>query len=1601
MNFGTYQYIGLVSSVDPSLQLVSKTLFTLSSTLSLSTTPSQWSLSCCQPVDNNKFYFAYVAAANGNNFQSYYLLFDKCVDRDASGYCLACMPNSYRPVGFGADNKNFIVSPCSQSPTCRECQSDYTKCTSCDTGNKYYLYETISTCQNTQSFYQGMGPNITSGFVEECIPQNCLRCQNTIEECTSCDESVSTYLYQAKYTCLNKTSFPPSYGVNNNVNPKVVQPCQDPHCKNCTDDISICVSCDTSLLYYLYQTTSTCLNSSTFPVGKGPNITTGVVESCVDSSCTSCPQNIAVCALCDNGQGRYLYQTNNTCLAKVEFPPSYGVNNNVNPKVVQPCQDPHCKNCTDDISICVSCDTSLLYYLYQTTSTCLNSSTFPVGKGPNITTGVVESCVDSSCTSCPQNIAVCALCDNGQGRYLYQTNNTCLAKVEFPPSYGVNNNVNPKVVQPCQDPHCKNCTDDISICVSCDTSLLYYLYQTTSTCLNSSTFPVGKGPNITTGVVESCVDSSCTSCPQNIAVCALCDNGQGRYLYQTNNTCLAKVEFPPSYGVNNNVNPKVVQPCQDPHCKNCTDDISICVSCDTSLLYYLYQTTSTCLNSSTFPVGKGPNITTGVVESCVDSSCTSCPQNIAVCALCDNGQGRYLYQTNNTCLAKVEFPPSYGVNNNVNPKVVQPCQDPHCKNCTDDISICVSCDTSLLYYLYQTTSTCLNSSTFPVGKGPNITTGVVESCVDSSCTSCPQNIAVCALCDNGQGRYLYQTNNTCLAKVEFPPSYGVNNNVNPKVVQPCQDPHCKNCTDDISICVSCDTSLLYYLYQTTSTCLNSSTFPVGKGPNITTGVVESCVDSSCTSCPQNIAVCALCDNGQGRYLYQTNNTCLAKVEFPPSYGVNNNVNPKVVQPCQDPHCKNCTDDISICVSCDTSLLYYLYQTTSTCLNSSTFPVGKGPNITTGVVESCVDSSCTSCPQNIAVCALCDNGQGRYLYQTNNTCLAKVEFPPSYGVNNNVNPKVVQPCQDPHCKNCTDDISICVSCDTSLLYYLYQTTSTCLNSSTFPVGKGPNITTGVVESCVDSSCTSCPQNIAVCALCDNGQGRYLYQTNNTCLAKVEFPPSYGVNNNVNPKVVQPCQDPHCKNCTDDISICVSCDTSLLYYLYQTTSTCLNSSTFPVGKGPNITTGVVESCVDSSCTSCPQNIAVCALCDNGQGRYLYQTNNTCLAKVEFPPSYGVNNNVNPKVVQPCQDPHCKNCTDDISICVSCDTSLLYYLYQTTSTCLNSSTFPVGKGPNITTGVVESCVDSSCTSCPQNIAVCALCDNGQGRYLYQTNNTCLAKVEFPPSYGVNNNVNPKVVQPCQDPHCKNCTDDISICVSCDTSLLYYLYQTTSTCLNSSTFPVGKGPNITTGVVESCVDSSCTSCPQNIAVCALCDNGQGRYLYQTNNTCLAKVEFPPSYGVNNNVNPKVVQPCQDPHCKNCTDDISICVSCDTSLLYYLYQTTSTCLNSSTFPVGKGPNITTGVVESCVDSSCTSCPQNIAVCALCDNGQGRYLYQTNNTCLAKVEFPPSARVPISPQGLSRVALTLAVLPVPKILPSAPCAIMGKEDICTRQTIPV
>lgn len=208
LNLGPYQYIVTIPSYSPpsTVVFVDKTSFTVASanlTINIINnfySPSGFIIN--YGTDRADFM---VHDFVSRNFQSYYLLVDRCVDNNGTYVCQECLPGFYRmgisanntcktkeefPVGYGivVGATPALADLCSVS-NCSQCSSyDNSNCTSCNS-----------------PFQLSNNSCITASL---CLDSNCLNCSGSNDICIECDELNGYVLNQD--ICVTTDPIPPA-----------------------------------------------------------------------------------------------------------------------------------------------------------------------------------------------------------------------------------------------------------------------------------------------------------------------------------------------------------------------------------------------------------------------------------------------------------------------------------------------------------------------------------------------------------------------------------------------------------------------------------------------------------------------------------------------------------------------------------------------------------------------------------------------------------------------------------------------------------------------------------------------------------------------------------------------------------------------------------------------------------------------------------------------------------------------------------------------------------------------------------------------------------------------------------------------------------------------------------------------------------------------------------------------------------------------------------------------------------------------------------------------------------------------------------------------
>jgi hypothetical protein len=1242
--------------------------------------------------------------------------------------------------------------------------------------------------------------------------------------------------------------------------------------------------------------------------------------------CANRPTSDWICTICYTGYYRTNLTANNDCITKLLFPAGFGADETNN--LVLACTVANCVACVDDYTICTACNTVAEYYLNTVANLCQNAASMTAGYGPNLGTGIIQLCSASNCPNCFWDYSTCTPCDTANSYYKNVTDGTCVNIASLAVNYGMST-ANNQVIAPCSESHCTNCAADYTTCLGCDTANLYFLNLATHQCKLNSTLDNGYGPDLTTGKVETCVDTHCLNCRPDIQYCYGCDTANGYYLDTTTYTCTHYLSIATGYGAN--LGTGQIALCVLSNCVNCQQDNSVCTICDTANSYYRNVTDGTCVNIASLAVNYGMNTANNQeIAPCSESHCTNCAADYTTCLGCDTANLYFLNLATHQCKLNSTLDNGYGPD--LTTGKVETCVDTHCLNCRPDIQYCYGCDTANGYYLDTTTYTCTHYLSIATGYGANLGTGQIALCVLSNCVNCQQDNSVCTTCDTANSYYKNVTDGTCVNIASLAVNYGMNT-ANNQEIAPCSESHCTNCAADYTTCLGCDTANLYFLNLATHQCKLNSTLANGYGPDLTTGKVETCVDTHCLNCRPDIQYCYGCDTANGYYLDTTTYTCTHYLSIATGYGAN--LGTGEITPCQDTQCSSCQVDYTQCAGCETANFYYLNQTSFSCILNTAIIDSYGPQLSDGTIQACATPHCLKCKTDNLVCTGCDVPNLYYLKTADATCIYYSMIDDSMGPN--LATGIVEVCTEAHCQLCKSDKTACTGCDTTNHYFLNTTDNTCLLDSTIIGGFGADLATGHISPCSDANCLTCNLNYLQCQACDTSNLYYLNTSAFTCTFQSLIPATYGAN--VTSGTIDPCVDTHCLLCRQTNLECRGCDTANFYYLNQTSSTCIHRNDIITGYGAKLSNGEIDVCTDANCLDCRSDNQVCAGCNTANFYYLDSTSGTCILNTNIVSRFGPN--LATGVIESCADANCVACNINKDVCTACDLAGDYFQDQATGDCTYLTSIPPGKGANRTTGYYESCWVVECDICQLDSLHCTTCQTSHQYYLNQSDTFCYLNTDIADFFGPN--VASGFVEPCADSHCQLCKSSIAQCDFCDVAGGYFYDSLSITCVHYSTLPSGSGGNLLFGSIQACAVNYCTNCQADYSVCVACYTTGGYYLDTATHDCIHTANIMNRFGADTATG--LIAACSDGHCLICNDDKTDCTRCDVAALWYM-DLAGACIYVNTIPAGYGGNSSTGVIEACWEPGCTHCQASSLVCTVCDTVAGMYLNASSSDCI-------------------------------------------------------
>lgn len=321
INFGPYLFVGVLAESN-FLVMIFKSNLTIAADPSLNQLgtdqAAQRSVVGSQ-ISSSLVYF-YFTATNNRNFQSYGIILERCLSRDASGVCSQCYTGHYRSNSrsgnvcllpsefspkFGVNENSKLMSPCLEQG-CFNCRSNYSVCVQCDWDSSYYLFGGVCTLLSTAP--EGYGLDKNTKTIETCTDTNCHLCQEDRSVCSSCLRVTRTYLRNGN--CQTIDSLPLGFGVENAT--FTARLCQDPNCDFCRYDFTYCTSCtDTEPPLVLFD--GKCYKNFDMPAGVGQDTEDYTGRSCSTVSCVNCSVDYKTCVACNRTESN-LGVMDNACV---------------------------------------------------------------------------------------------------------------------------------------------------------------------------------------------------------------------------------------------------------------------------------------------------------------------------------------------------------------------------------------------------------------------------------------------------------------------------------------------------------------------------------------------------------------------------------------------------------------------------------------------------------------------------------------------------------------------------------------------------------------------------------------------------------------------------------------------------------------------------------------------------------------------------------------------------------------------------------------------------------------------------------------------------------------------------------------------------------------------------------------------------------------------------------------------------------------------------------------------------------------------------------------------------------------------------------------
>ena len=274
LDFGVFQFVGLVSGSSSDLHLYAKYYLDLIQTLTLSFVPLSPTVNGVEWSSSNAAHFGFINLDANYNFHTYKLTFDNCYIRDANAICIECRPGYYR-----------------------------------------YPVTALADCQPNTTPGLGIVKLVYPPTLALCLVASCVSCYQDHSTCQQCDPGSSCVIaipYIPPFSCADPLSIPEFMGCD--LRTSLVRSCRSEGCLSCKADFNRCMKCSISMGFVLED--GSCVDVNTKKLGVGIDVSTGGSANCLVKDCLLCRNDHRYCTACNSQSGYELFM--GECIVRSE-----------------------------------------------------------------------------------------------------------------------------------------------------------------------------------------------------------------------------------------------------------------------------------------------------------------------------------------------------------------------------------------------------------------------------------------------------------------------------------------------------------------------------------------------------------------------------------------------------------------------------------------------------------------------------------------------------------------------------------------------------------------------------------------------------------------------------------------------------------------------------------------------------------------------------------------------------------------------------------------------------------------------------------------------------------------------------------------------------------------------------------------------------------------------------------------------------------------------------------------------------------------------------------------------------------------------------------